>query len=477
VTDSLSEQILTPTLRPHQVEAVDALAFSQEVTAYAEMSVASGKSLVMAKLGERAIVNTRVLIIAHTEELVQQDAHACRWIGQDPAICSAGLNETRTDGRLTVGTIGTIANRLDCFKNVGLVIIDEIHRARMTPYKDGTVSEYLKVQQALPKAWFRGVTATGWREDGTGSLENTFGKRIFEYGFLQALEDGFVKMLRAVAADAPDIDTKGLKVNSLGEWGGQELTHRGVALAPLHVASLVKAMREEERTRCLIFACDIEHANVLEREYRKLGIDARAVHTGVGGRVENVEAFRRGDFPVMISVAMFNTGFDVPDVDMMGFCRPMKSSLLYAQSLGRGARLSEYADDCAVVDFGGNIVRHGALDMIEPPKQRAPSGSGPKEEREKLPAMKRAVGGDLRNAAKEGVLLSNQGKPQWTKPNGVPIFLPQRGFWIVPTKLGKARWFSRSYPNDVAHLYCEYRGKYGWTARGAVDIVGILHKA
>ena len=442
------------------------------------MSVASGKSLVMAKLGERAIDNTRVLIIAHTEELVQQDTAAARWIGLNPAICSAGLNETRTDGRLTVGTIGTIANRLDHFRDVGLVIIDEIHRARMTPYKDGAVSEYLKVQQMLPKAWFRGVTATGWREDGTGSLKNTFGPCIYEYGFLKALEDGFVKMLRAVAADAPDIDTKGLKVNSLGEWGGQELTHRGVALAPLHVASLVKAMREEERARCLIFACDIEHANVMEAEYIKLDVDARAVHTGVGGRTENVDAFRRGDFPVMISVAMFNTGFDVPDVDMMGFCRPMKSSLLYAQSLGRGARLSEYADDCAVVDFGGNIVRHGALDMIEPPKQRAPSsGKADDEEREKLPAMKRAVGGDLRNSAKEGVLLSNQGKPQWTKPNGVPIFLPQRGFWIVPTKLGKARWFSRAYPNDVTHLYCEYRGKYGWTARGAVDIVGTLHRA
>ena len=55
--------------------------------------------------------------------------------------------------------IGTIANRIDHFRDVGLVIIDEIHRARMTPYKDGTISEYLKVQQALPQAWFRGVTA------------------------------------------------------------------------------------------------------------------------------------------------------------------------------------------------------------------------------------------------------------------------------------------------------------------------------
>ena len=68
------EQILSVSLRPHQKEAVDALANSNERFAYAEMSVASGKSLVMAKLAERALPKTRALIIAHTEELVKQNA-------------------------------------------------------------------------------------------------------------------------------------------------------------------------------------------------------------------------------------------------------------------------------------------------------------------------------------------------------------------------------------------------------------------
>lgn len=478
------EQILSVTLRRHQNEAVDALATAPYQFAYAEMSVASGKSLVMGSLAKRALLRprNRVMIVAHTEELVKQNAHACKWLGLNPAICSAALGQSSVFADLTVGTVGTIAKRLNYFQDVSAVIVDEVHRARMEENKDGSASLYLRIKDGLPNAFFRGVTGTGWREDGTGSLENTFGHKVYNYGFIEALEDGYVKPLRAVPAEAKDFDTKGLKTNSQGEWSGQELTNRGVALAPEHAVALLAAMREEDRHRALIFACDIEHANALEAELRKLGVDARAVHTGNGGRVANVEAFRKGAFEILVSVAMFNVGFDVPDIDFMAFCRPMKSALLYAQSLGRGARLSELAYDCVVCDFGGNILRHGALDMIKPPKRRAQNGptvgAEPDDDVPKLDEIDRMVGGDLRKGAAEGSLLSRHGKPKWVEPSGDPTYLIGRNLWLIPTvTLGQVRWFSPSYPLDAKHLFCEYDGRRGWTARGAVDSVGILHKA
>jgi DNA repair protein RadD len=473
--------MLSVELRPHQHEAVHALSTAQDKFAYAEMSVASGKSLVMARLAQIALPRTRVVIIAHTDELVKQNAKACRWLGMQPTTCCSGLGEVAVFGRLTVGTVGSVVGHLDYFKDAGLIIIDEVHRARMEAYKDGSASQYLAIKDALKNIWFRGVTGTGWREDGSGSLENSFGRCVYKYGFLEALEDGFVKPLRAVPAKAPDIKTEGLKVNSQSEWSGHELTNRGVALAPVHAAALLEAMKEEGRRRALIFACDIEHADALEAECRKLGHDARAVHSGKKGAGGAVEEFRRGAFPILVSVAKFNTGFDVPDIDFMAFCRPMKSSLLYAQSLGRGARLSESASDCVVVDFGGNILRHGALDMIRPPKRRGPSdgkvSDGPEEEKEKLDSLERTVGGDLRMGAKEGSLLSRHSKPRWVAPTGDPTFLVGRHLWLIPTQLGPVRWFSPSYPTDATHLFCEYDARYGWTARGARDSKGLLKKA
>src|SRR6202030_372915 len=61
---------------------------------------------------------------------------------------------------------------------------------------------------------------------------------------------------------------------------------------------------------------------------------------------------------------MFTTGFNVVDIDYMAFFRATKSAVLYAQSLGRGARITPYAANCLVSDFGGNIQRHGTLDAV-----------------------------------------------------------------------------------------------------------------
>lgn len=473
------EQVLTPELRPHQIEAVNALAAASDKFAYVEMAVASGKSLVMARLAQIALPRSRVVIVAHTEELVKQNAKACEWLGEKPSICSAALGQKAVFANLTVGTVGTIAKRIKYFKGATF-IVDEVHRARMHAYDSGAESQYLKIKNESPNSWFRGVTATGWREDGSGTLDNTFGPCVYKYGFLEALQDGFVKPLRAVTAKAPEIETKGLKTNSTGEWSGTLLTNRGVALASVHTSAYLQAMEEEGRSRALVFACDIEHANALEAACVKAGVDGRAVHTERGARGETVDAFRNGDFPVMISVAMFNVGFDVPDIDFMAFCRPMKSKLLYAQSLGRGARLSDLANDCAVADFGGNIARHGALDMMQAPKRRGPGKAkdADEEEKIKLPTLDRTVGGDLRQGATAGSVLSEYDKkPCWVLPAGSPTYLVDRHLWLIPTTIGRVRWFSPNYPRDAIRLYCEYDARRGWTALGARDSMGALRKA
>jgi Zn finger protein HypA/HybF involved in hydrogenase expression len=61
---------------------------------------------------------------------------------------------------------------------------------------------------------------------------------------------------------------------------------------------------------------------------------------------------------------MFDTGFNVPDINYIAFCRATKSAVFYAQGLGRGARPTPCAANCLVSDFGGNIARHGTLDTV-----------------------------------------------------------------------------------------------------------------
>jgi DNA repair protein RadD len=346
-------------LRTHQIKCIDTLNAYPNKYAVAEVTVAGGKSLI---LGHLAASNTtgRTLILAHNKELVLQNALACRQVGLSPGICSASIAKN-VYRKITVGTVQTVVRRTKYFQDVTLILVDEVHR---TPVNK--TSSYRQVFEAIPNAKVRGLTGTAFRADGTGSLEKTFGPIIFKYTFLDALQDGYVKPLVPAYSEASaEIDVNGLKV--VGEdYDLEEQASRAIALSPVHTKAIVKTMERQRRKCVLVFACNIAHADVLEEKLNALGTEAAAVHSHSpkGKREKMVARFRARDLPILISVAMFDTGFNVVDIDMLAYCRATKSPLFFAQSLGRGARITPHAQNCAVLDFGGNVARHGSLDAI-----------------------------------------------------------------------------------------------------------------
>src|ERR1700730_3593216 len=97
-------------LRQHQSQCIDTLMhYDGGRFAVAEICVAGGKSLI---LGCLAGYNTtgRTLILAHTKELVQQNAEACRSVGIKPGICSSSIGKN-VFAKITVGTVQTIVRR------------------------------------------------------------------------------------------------------------------------------------------------------------------------------------------------------------------------------------------------------------------------------------------------------------------------------------------------------------------------------
>jgi DNA repair protein RadD len=63
---------------------------------------------------------------------------------------------------------------------------------------------------------------------------------------------------------------------------------------------------------------------------------------------------------------VFTTGFDIATVDLIAMLRPTLSTGLYVQMLGRGTRKHIGKSDCLVLDFAGNVERHGFVDAIKP---------------------------------------------------------------------------------------------------------------
>src|SRR5580704_1429531 len=113
--------------RKHQIECVQALTAYDGRFSVGEMCVASGKSGVLGMLGSHYSQRGRVLIVAHNKELVVQNAEAAKLLGLNPGICSSSIS-TNAFARVTVGTIGTIINRVRLFRDATAILVDEVHR-------------------------------------------------------------------------------------------------------------------------------------------------------------------------------------------------------------------------------------------------------------------------------------------------------------------------------------------------------------
>ncbi|NLF32985.1 MAG: hypothetical protein GX591_19130, partial [Planctomycetes bacterium] len=74
------------------------------------------------------------------------------------------------------------------------------------------------------------------------------------------------------------------------------------------------------------------------------------------------------------------TGFDAPNIDCVALLRPTMSPGLYYQMVGRGFRLHPSKTNCLVLDFGGNILRHGPVDALQIQDRTPGNGEAPAKE-------------------------------------------------------------------------------------------------
>ena len=123
-----------------------------------------------------------------------------------------------------------------------------------------------------------------------------------------------------------------------------------------------------QRNATLIFASGVKHGrhivDVLRNDH---GIECGFVcgATPTVERDATLARFKAGDLKYLCNVNVLTTGFDAPHIDCVALVRPTMSPGLYYQMVGRGFRLHPSKQDCLVLDFGGNVLRHGPVDDIQ----------------------------------------------------------------------------------------------------------------
>ena len=90
--------------------------------------------------------------------------------------------------------------------------------------------------------------------------------------------------------------------------------------------------------------------------------------------------FDNHELKYLVNVSVLTTGFDAPSIDCVVLLRPTMSPGLYAQMIGRGFRLHQDKENCLVLDFGGNVERHGPIDQMKIKPANTGNGEAPAKE-------------------------------------------------------------------------------------------------
>jgi DNA repair protein RadD len=366
------EPPITP--RPDQLDALDAILNALDCglrRPLVEAPCAWGKSVLIAMLA-LALVRTgqRVLILAHRHELLEQNTGAL--LRLDPAadvgICSASLRSDRLDAAIMVGGTATIFRRLQRLDRVDAVLLDEAHL--LGP---GSTSMLGTILKSLDDPPLVGFTATPYRTD-SGSLISAelFDEIVWRMGIIEAIDAGLLVPLVTKSPKAGRIDTTYVPIER-GEFQQRPLEQAALTgnVTSDAVLRTLQVAAEENRTAMLFFAIGVAHCTAISAVLREHGI-RHAVITGETPTEERAEAiarFRAGKLPALVNCNVLTVGFDARNTDLISFMRPTVSPVLWTQAAGRGMRTWLGKADCRLLDFGGNILRHGPINAI---RLRAP---------------------------------------------------------------------------------------------------------
>ena len=260
-----------------------------------------------------------------------------------------------------------------------LVLIDEAH---LIPAASNTM--YRRFLDTLarinPQLKVIGFTATPYRT-GSGMLHEGKGALFtdiaYEVSVRQLIDDGFLCPLVSKAAETR------LDVSGVGSRGGEFIP--GQLQAAVDLPEITQAAIDEvvrlgsDRRSWLAFCAGVEHATHVAEAIRARGFTAATIFgdTPKPERDRIIAAFKRGEIRALASMGVLTTGFNAPGVDLIAMLRPTKSTGLYVQMAGRGTRLAPGKADCLVLDFAGNVARHGPIDAVKPKKPGAGEGDAP----------------------------------------------------------------------------------------------------
>ena len=259
---------------------------------------------------------------------------------------------------ITVASIQSITSgdRISKFepKRFKLVLVDEAHHIVAAGYMK--MLEYFGLSQPQPTSpALVGVSATLSRFDGVG-LGAALDHVVYHKDYIDMIGEKWLSdvIFTTVQSKA---DISKVKKGANGDFQPGELS-QAVNTDQINEIT-VKSWRTkaEGRKSTLVFCVDLAHVAGLTNKFREHGIEAQFVtgETPKAERSARLDAFRQGQFPVLLNCGVFTEGTDIPNIDCVLIARPTKSRNLLVQMIGRGMRLHHEKENCHIIDMVASL--------------------------------------------------------------------------------------------------------------------------
>ncbi|WP_434097683.1 DEAD/DEAH box helicase [Streptomyces mirabilis] len=326
-----------------------------------------------------------LLWIAQTEELCEQAVQSWKFVwgkvgAERPLTISRlwGGNEAgdvQGHPHLVVATDAKLERCLDgdayeWLRKASLVIVDEAHTAISPRYTD--ILGKLGLTQYETRRHLLGLTATPFRntnEEETSRLVGRFGRRRLDEGvfpsgdpYRDLQEWGMLAQVEHRTLEGGSIElTSDEKVQAdrmamLSRSAEQRLAEDHAR--SLRIVEEVAGLPEDWPT--LLFATSVDHANSLAALLNDRDVPSAAVDStnSMQDRRRRIDDFREGRIRVLTNYGVLTQGFDAPATRVVVVARPVYSTNVYQQMIGRGLRGPKNGGKptCLILNVSDNIA-------------------------------------------------------------------------------------------------------------------------
>lgn len=362
-------------LRDYQQESLDKLKKRLKEVEHpllVTMSVGAGKSLCISELlGWVSSYGYSCLCLTLNSSLIKQNAETHKGQNRDYGINCASMKSKDTENLVIFASPNSICQQIRnkdeiSTKQFSIIVVDEAHQISQNPSSmyQRIISHYGFLAQQDQRS-FRvvGFTGTPFRDKNESIVgpNKLFKEEVCSISAPFLIERGYLTKPHFGLPASDSYDFKKVRLKNNGKFNHadlQDVVNKNIRLT----GEIMLELQKIECNGIFIFCSTIKHCY---EALASLPPDKSAVIVGatsVDERERILAKAQTGEIKYLISVSILMVGIDVSLYDYCAWLRPTESLILFTQGIGRVLRLHPNKQKAVVLDYSGNLERHGHLD-------------------------------------------------------------------------------------------------------------------